>query len=246
MTLIVGIWCEDGVVIGSDSAITFGPDPNRPTITQHLDRKIEVIDGRVIVAGTGAIGSGQRFIDTVTSLWRNNRLGGKSAVDVGRAISKRATHDFLSTNSKSSNYGALVALPSGRMKSELIEFYMDNLQPELKGKENWYVSMGSGQMVADPLLGFVREAFWGDSPPQRQDGIFCAVLVLRIACGMVPYGVAEPIQMAVLEPKNKKGDMHARYLSVEELDEHRQHVDEVLKGFRNLREGSPSSLPPRL
>ena len=51
-------------------------------------------------------------------------------------------------------YGALVAVPFGRC-GELIEFPFD-LQPELKTDENWYVSMGAGQAVADPLLGLDR------------------------------------------------------------------------------------------
>ena len=245
MTLIVGIWCEDGVVIGSDSAMTFGSDPGQPTITHHLERKIDVIDGDAIVAGTGAIGSGQRFVDTVSSLWGTNKLRNKSAVDIGRTISQRATGDFVKTNCSSANYGALVALPSRRANPELIEFYSGNLQPELKSKENWYVSMGSGQAVADPLLGFLRAAFWGDNPPSREDGIFCAVLVLRLACAMVPMGVAEPIQMAVLEPNSAGGSMRARSLSREELEEHREHVDEVMERFRSLRHGTRTSPLPR-
>ena len=61
MTLVVGILCEDCAVIGTDSAVTFGPGGNHPTIAQPLREKISIFRDSVIVAGTGEVGLGQRF-----------------------------------------------------------------------------------------------------------------------------------------------------------------------------------------
>ena len=55
MTILVGLLCKDGIVIGSDSSATFGTMQNR-TIEQPTD-KIEIIDGKVIIAGTGQVGT---------------------------------------------------------------------------------------------------------------------------------------------------------------------------------------------
>ena len=60
MTVIIGILCEDGVVIGSDSSATYGQSPLVKTI-EYEALKVEVLAGTVITAMTGAIGLGQRF-----------------------------------------------------------------------------------------------------------------------------------------------------------------------------------------
>jgi hypothetical protein len=62
LTVIIGILCEDGVVVGSDSSATSAINPTVKTIeTEAL--KIEILRGNVITATTGAVGLAQRFYD---------------------------------------------------------------------------------------------------------------------------------------------------------------------------------------
>ena len=64
MTVLIGILCEDGVVVGSDSSATSAINPTIKTIeTEAL--KIEILHGNVITATTGAVGLAQRFYDEV-------------------------------------------------------------------------------------------------------------------------------------------------------------------------------------
>ena len=249
MTLVVGILCTDGVVIGTDSAVTFGTGQGFHTIEQPLRQKIDIIDERVIVTGTGEVGLGQRFVDIVKKRWAEKDLRTNNIVDVGRRLARPAMEDFASTNVAQGSYGALVALPCGR-KAELVEFAVGNFQPEVKTKDNWYASMGSGQLVADPLLGFMRTAFWGDNPPNRQEGIFAATMVLKLGCEMAPEGVEEPIQMAVLSPdRDNKGKLSARRLEEGELDEHRGNVEDAIKYFgkyRDILHDRSAPKPPRV
>ena len=50
MTILIGILCQDGVVVGSDSSVTFVAGQQR-TIEQKC-RKIEVLsEGRLILGG---------------------------------------------------------------------------------------------------------------------------------------------------------------------------------------------------
>ena len=229
MTVVVGIRCTDGVVIGTDSAMTFGPSEQQLTIEQPYRSKIDIIDSHIIVAGTGQIGLGQRLASEVEKLWGENFFSDKSLGEIGVQIAKNTLDNFISTHVQTGQYGALVAVPC-KKKAELIEFGLSTFQPEFKTADNWYASMGSGQMVADPLLGFVRKVFWGNSPPKRQDGIFAATMVLKLACDMSPFGVAPPIQMAVLAP-NHKGQLAAHLLSEDELHEHEGNVEEALEYF---------------
>ena len=170
---------------------------------------MQVIDERIIVAGSGEIGLGQRFKGVVEELWGNGSLRDADVVEQARVISQAAVTNFGSTQAKPGAYSALLALPHGN-SAELIEFAIERFQPEVKTAGNWYVSMGSGQVVADPLLGFVRRAYWGDEAPNRQEGVLAAMFVLHLACSMAPTGVAEPIQMAVLAPSpDHRGQLRA-------------------------------------
>ena len=246
MTVVVGIRCTDGVVIGTDSAITFGPSAQQLTIEQPYYSKIDILDNHIIVAGTGEIGLGQRFAYEVDKLWRGKSFSGKSVVEIGALIAQNTLNNFISTHVQPGQYGALAAVPCGK-SAELIEFGVATFQPEFKTVDNWYASMGSGQMVADPLRGFVRKVFWGDSPPKRQDGIFAATMVLKMACDMAPSGVAPPIKMAVLAP-NGKGQLAASRLSEDELQEHAGSVENALEYFRkypdHIKETSGGPVPP--
>ncbi len=233
MTLIVGIRCTDGVVIGTDSAVTFTAGQHL-TIEQPSRQKIEVIDGHVIVAGTGAIGLGQRFADCVKKFWENKSFQNKSGVDVGRMLSNSALQDFSQTGINTPNYGVLMAVAC-LGSAELIEFAPGNFQPEVKTRDSWYVSMGSGQLVADPLLGFMRRVFWGDEPPNRQEAVFAATMVLELGCGMAPTGVSKPIQIALLGP-DKKGQFFSRRLNQEELLEHEGNVKGAIEHFGKYRD----------
>ncbi len=236
MTLIVGIRCSGGVVVGSDSAITFVADTQTPTIQQRSSAKIEVIDDSLIVAGTGALGMGQRFTDITRKLSQSQQHDTAKSLDIGRALSAAALQDFASTNAPARSYGALVAIPCAG-SAELIEFSVDGFQPEVKTDDSWYVSMGAGQVVADPLLGFFRTVFWGDQPPNLQDGVFALTMVLQLGCEMAPIGVARPLQIAVLGPDHE-GNLSARRLNDDELLEHEENVSSAMAHFRRYRDTS--------
>jgi len=56
MTLVVGLICKDGVVIGTDSEATFSFG-SLPTIVQ-VAPKIDIVKDKVLVASAGAVGLG--------------------------------------------------------------------------------------------------------------------------------------------------------------------------------------------
>ena len=247
MTVVVGVRSTEGVVIGTDSAMTFGPLPQQPTIEQPFHEKIRVIGDGIIVASTGEIGLGQRFADVAKRLWDKKSFSDKNIIDVGRMLAQNAINDFRSTSVNPGQLGALVACRCSH-RAEIIEFPVHNFQPDVKTEANWYVSMGSGQTIADPLLGFAREAFWGNDPPNHQEAIFAATMVLKLACKMSPFGVAEPIQMATLS--RAKGSLAARKLTRDELLEHAESVKAAIRHFKDyrkiLREPDKSvSAPPQ-
>src|SRR6266436_1341578 len=75
MTVIVGILCSDGVVIGSDSAMAAGRALTGYTIERQDGDvlKIEIIADDTITAVTGAMGLAQRFNEQVEATIRELR-----------------------------------------------------------------------------------------------------------------------------------------------------------------------------
>lgn len=61
MTVLVGVLCQDGVVIGADSSMTHTLATGQTgTIEQPTD-KIYRVGPDVLIAGTGVVGLVQRF-----------------------------------------------------------------------------------------------------------------------------------------------------------------------------------------
>jgi 20S proteasome alpha/beta subunit len=61
MTLIIGILCSDGAVLGADGAATFGPGLGETTIRQPVRNKLRVIGSDAVAGMSGSVGLSQRF-----------------------------------------------------------------------------------------------------------------------------------------------------------------------------------------
>ena len=72
MTILIGVLCKDGVVVGTDSSATFVAG-GFGTIEQPT-KKIDIIDEKIIVAGTGQVGLGQRFSYQIKKAWSETNL----------------------------------------------------------------------------------------------------------------------------------------------------------------------------
>ena len=230
MTAIVGMLCSDGVVIGADSSSTFSTGRER-TIEQPSE-KISIIDDRIIIAGTGQLGLGQRFAEVVSEAWNSKKFQG-TPMQIAKVLCANGRQDFASTGASKEQYGALVAyLVKG--KPCLCEFAIYDFQPEMKTADRiWYCSMGSGQNITDPFLAFMRNVFWADGrQPNVREGVFATAWALEHVVDCNPGGVDGPISIAVLE-RNRK-NLSARRINDEELSEIRQHIDEAKTRLRDF------------
>ena len=79
--------------------------------------------------------------------------------------------------------------------------------------------------MAVPFLAFLRAIFWPDNPPALSKGILSTVWTLTHAIRVKTWGVADPIQVAVLSAKD--GQILARELGEAELQTHQQTVYDV-------------------
>ena len=225
MTAIVGILCKKGAVVGSDSSATFASGQIR-TIEQKT-KKITIIDNKYIVAGTGQIGLGQRFLYELEKVVKNPHNASCLPVELCRIISETCLKNFVTTNVSQNQFGALFAFPYKKTAFHLCEYDTVSMQPELKTDQLWYVSMGSGQIITDPFLGFIRKIFWHDDKPSLQQGILTAIWTLQHAIELNPGGINEPIDIAILEEIN--GEYKARMLTKEEVEENINNIKELEK-----------------
>ena len=74
MTLIVGIKCTEGIVVGADGAATLGNATGTRTVIQPVN-KLHILQDRIIMGVSGQVGLGQLYCDRVEGLWRDNELG---------------------------------------------------------------------------------------------------------------------------------------------------------------------------
>ena len=126
---------------------------------------------------------------------------------------------------------------------ELIQFDIQGAA-EVASEDLPFVSMGSGQMTADPFLAFQRRVFWLDAAPSIERGCLTAIWTIQHAIQVSPGGVGEHIDVAVLTEDN--GVPTARQLEAEQLLELRQHIadaEAALGRFARGEEPEPAAAP---
>lgn len=238
MTILVGIKCKDGIIIGSDSSATFSA--GQISTIEQSTKKIQILHDSIIVAGTGSVGLGQRFCDIVENAYASKRFVGMNGIQIATDITQLAVENFSRTGATKGQYGALVAY-SANHDIHLCEFGCSDMQPELKTTGIWYASMGSGQLIADPFLGLMRNVFWGDGMPSLQEGIFIATWTIEHAINLNAGGVNGPIQLSILTKDGK-----ARLLDEGELAEHKENVSGVVAHLRAYKEKFSGKSAPAL
>lgn len=149
--------------------------------------------------------------------------------DCSTGLAKRLLNDFQNSMVQKSNqhglgFGALMALPV-EQKPCLIEYGTTDFQPEFKEGNLFYVSMGSGQLLADPFLAFVSRVLWQSTMPTVQTAKFGVYWTLSHTIQLAPGGVGGPPRIATLE--RIEGHWTAR--EQPDLQEHQQYIGELEK-----------------
>lgn len=251
MTVIVGARCSDGIVVGTDS-ISTSANGRSPLIQVRSDDKIRVVRDKAIVVGTGSIGLAQRFEHLVGRAF-DGGVFERCCHDCLCSVAAEVREDFgrsgvhFAPQGHGYGFGAMVAAPIAG-EAELVEFNAFDLQPERKTSLRYWVSMGSGQALADPFLAFISRVFWNDRVPTVASATVGVCWALEHAIQHAPGGVGLPLRIAVL--RREEGNWRARILTDDELQEPRQHISEIEGRItRYARDGmgsgsAPTSRPP--
>lgn len=239
MTSLVAIKCIDGVVIGADSAVTFGVAGGHiGTIEHHTSKKLKIIGSSIIIAGAGELGLMQRFVAAVEKADKAGQFDGvDDAISFGKILSSIGIRDFNETHLEKFNFTALVAFFAGGEASLCELDGLTGFQPEIKELVDlWHVSTGAGQSITDPFLALLREAFWADSAPSLQGGIFTTLWALTHVCKLNTGGIGFPINLAVLEKPKLMQLPCARILTAPELAEHGNVVEAAMRHLGEFKD----------
>ena len=235
MTAVVGILCQDGLVIGTDSSATLSHN----TIEQPT-QKLFIVNDEVIVAFAGDFGLAQRFRLVCQRLFRELPANLEHRVDIGRLLSASALQDFAATGTNATQFCALVGF-SYQNDFHLCLFSQGNFQPYFLEPNLWFTSMGNGSQITDPFLALIRDVFWSDRQPTVQDGRFAVTWALSHAIDVNTGGINGPIQMAVLEQQKMSGSsFQVRKVDEFELREHMKNVSDAKEYLRNYVESQQS------
>lgn len=239
MTILVGIRCTDGIVIGADGSMTLVTAGRQRTIEQPTKRKILVVDddkGFLVLAGSGAVGDFQRFAAEITGDKATRKTRGKQPEAIGKSLMVCGRRAFVQSKEmvEPIELSALVGCMAHNNQPTLIELQHGSLKPEIKNLDDaWYVSLGSGQPIVDPFLALLRDTLLGEDAPNLRLGVFAAYWALEHACEVNPGGIDYPIQIAVIEEVD--GSWGARMLDEQELDERKDIVDSAKAHLAEFR-----------
>lgn len=251
MTLIVGILCSNGIVIAADSAATMGSLGNRTVI--QPTKKLEIISERMVLGVSGAVGLGQRFAHALSAAYSNGEFSSKPPQETMVLISDKFRQDLFKEfqaaqaampivgNGIASSPAITTSIVGMVISDKPCLFQFDHQgAPEQATQGLPFISVGSGQAIADPFLSFLRRIFWQTIEPNLNDGILAALWTLQHAIGVNPGGVAGPIHLITMakEPTGRGNNTQwvTRELSDEELHEHEEAVksaEEKLAHFRD-------------
>ncbi|GMV07915.1 MAG: hypothetical protein AMXMBFR53_41900 [Gemmatimonadota bacterium] len=254
MTLILGIRCDDGVVMATDSAATFGTGRGY-TIGQQPTRKLYALEDAILYAATGAIGCAQLVAGSLELRWRNGwrprtvhqamTEGAAAVASVLQPIHAAAqvAHQ-VEADVSDCLCRSLVALPvAGR--AELIQFG-ESGAPEAATVDLPCVALGSGQAIADPFLAFLRRVLWDGGVPTMAQARFVAAWTIDHVCRTNPGGVGGSTQLATLTVDNN----HPKLEMVEpNIGEHHHLIadtEDALREACQFADGQPAPAPPEL
>ncbi len=231
MTVVVGIYCSDGVVIAADSALTIGS-----VIEESYLKKIACLSEDLVVGFAGDLGFAQRFRQVAKDFWDSparRKLAVNDFHKITEAFSVNGIDEFLKyirPNDPINIPSTVVVGFAHYKKHHLIMLPAGNFQPSVINENLPFCSLGSGHYLTNPFLSFIKKVFWKGEPcPKVPLGIFSAVMAMNLAVDLNSGGINAPIHIAVLE---KKDDHYiCRKLHDDELSAHQENCKEALKHF---------------
>ncbi len=238
MTVAVGFFCRDGIVIGADSMLT--PSVGGLSVGHHKGQKVHILAGDQLFAFAGDQGQAARFQIMADG---NHQLtqGAGHPIGYPLALTQSLIQQFQNTGiGQNINVNTLLAFVHGG--SAQLCVFEGVIQPRLLDKTHYYVALGSGKLSADPFLRFLVDIFCCNGPPSVSEATLLTAWAIQHVIDTNPGGVAGPIRIGVME-QNQGGGWQARNLTDNEVDDHGQAIGSALDAMRAWRTSLSANQP---
>lgn len=242
--------------MGADGAATLGTIFGQGTVMQPV-RKLQRLADRLMIGVSGPVGVGQRISGTIAQLWESGQLSNIPSLQVVQRIRQSLGQILILEITYASEASKLIgaAAQQSALTQTLLAAPIEGQvrlyhfgctgEPEEITDNIPFVTIGSGQNLADPFLAFLRTIFWKDSIPNMAEGIFAIFWSLRHAIRRNTGGVADPIQIMTLQ-KQGEDSFLVKELESTELEETEQAVkaaEEHLSQFKHGKGEPPPAAP---
>jgi len=203
MTLIIGILCENGVVLAADSQATMGNAGAGHTAAQRTAHKLSIHHDKMIVGFAGFVGLSQRLKPLIEGACKDQlQLRGakpetmasnirekivpvcKAELEMSQAV-YNLTHNQGVVGYALPN--ALIAMPL--QDQPCLLQILETCAVEYASADLPFVAIGSGQRDAEPFLAFIRDTLWpAKKLPSVADAQFSAFWTLKHVIEINPSG----------------------------------------------------------
>jgi ATP-dependent protease HslVU (ClpYQ) peptidase subunit len=245
VTLIVGIQCQNGVVLAADSEVTMGSAGVGVTAALRTAHKL-TIQGKIIIGASGFVGLVQRMAPVLEKACENS-------INKKPDVIQKAVRDALVDIVKPEvEMAAAVARATGN--GDVMQYALPcvliaaavNQQPRLLrvyetcGNEYVtpeipFVAIGSGQKYAEPFLAFIRRALWPqEGLPTVADAEFYAYWTLdHVIKTHAQGGIGGKIELFTLTKEGN--EWKAAPLDDGRLEHHENAVESAIDALRVWR-----------
>jgi 20S proteasome alpha/beta subunit len=253
MTLLVGVWCQDGAVFAADKQTTHGT-AGAMTVG-HPTTKIVTLKKKVLFACSGHRGLGQQLAAALFS--HVDKFDGRPVADAAKDIQasfrELAGPAFSMAQQAAPFIGQQAAGGDVTVGSILAAKFNDGISiveitrvgaVEFYSKELPFICLGSGKQNADPILAHLWSIYFPPpAVPTLAEGQLMAYWTVKAAIGMASPLIGLGIDVFVLDPK---ANPQARELTDDEVKQHDEFINEAANALRSVPDtmrGKAEKLP---
>ncbi|UEM02730.1 hypothetical protein JL101_022540 [Skermanella rosea] len=233
MTVAIGMYCVDGVVIVTDSALTTGGPEQDGATSEMRGPKVHKLNDHAIFAYAGDYSLAERIRRRIEGLlddWM------KEAPD-GLELADKISDDlqcFFEKRRKDAMHGNASIMLAFEINGciELVTFG-GQFVPTHYSRGTFYVAMGTGKKIADPAMSFLQVAC--DIKELRvDDAVVLAMLVATQVIIANPGGVRGPLQVQYL----KRTDSGFEHVVLDDFSELNTKIKQINDRIRTAIFGS--------
>jgi len=242
VSLIVGICCTDGLVLGADDAANFGT-VSHPTIRTAY-KKIRIVSDVAAISVASTTGVLQQYEDVLASNLAGDTL---RAIRPVQAMN-RLRDGFVETANVQFQVATLIQHEAGTRAWEscvaevLVAtevagayrlYHFDaHLAPQEVTPELPFIAIGSGRLTADPFIAHLRRIYYPERNPDLALGVMTAAWVLKHAEETGAPGVGKGRQIVTLQGYGET--RRVQQLTREQLQEAYEFIDRTEESMRSV------------